>query len=128
MTDDTRYTNLHQRAQRAHDELAALQRVLEETQEQARELVALARQIHPAEGWSAFAPADSAAELVDPLVRADPLTDTNPHALAMEALCAMCDLIEDFPLEWQMKIVKALTAHTMQLVGTRLHRRVTPSA
>lgn len=128
MSDHSRYANLRQRAQRAHDELAALQRVLEETHEQARELVALARQIHPAEGWFALAPADSAAEPVDPLVLADPLSDTNPHALAMEALCVICEVLEDFPLEWQVKIVKALTGHTMQVVGSRLHRRVTPSA
>jgi hypothetical protein len=35
----------------------------------------------------------------------------------------MYELVEDFPLEWQEKILKALTARTLLAVGTRLQVR-----
>jgi hypothetical protein len=52
---------------------------------------------------------------------AQPVLD--PHDVAMEALRLMRSIIDPFPLEWQVAIVKALTARTI-LTG---HERTRPA-
>jgi hypothetical protein len=42
---------------------------------------------------------------------AQPVPD--PHDMAMQALRLICSIIDPFPIEWQVAIVKALTARTM---------------
>jgi hypothetical protein len=43
----------------------------------------------------------------------------DPHALAMEVLRIMRALLEGFPLDWQLKIVKALTVRILLVVAAQ---------
>jgi hypothetical protein len=48
---------------------------------------------------------------------------TTPHDAAMEALQLIRAIIDPFPLEWQIAIVKALTARTL----IKAHERTRPT-
>jgi hypothetical protein len=48
---------------------------------------------------------------------------TTPHDAAMEALKAIRAVLDAFPLEWQIAIVKALTARTL----VKAHERTRPA-
>jgi hypothetical protein len=47
----------------------------------------------------------------------------NPHDVAMEALRLIRSIIDPFPIEWQVAIVKASTARTILLT----HERIRPA-
>jgi hypothetical protein len=46
-----------------------------------------------------------------------------PHEMAIEALHLIGTIIDPFPLEWQIRIVKALTARTL----AKAHERTRPA-
>jgi hypothetical protein len=50
-------------------------------------------------------------------------TEIDPHILAMEVLRMMRELLNGFPAEWQVRIVKAITTRTMLVVAEQLHRK-----
>ena len=47
-------------------------------------------------------------------------TPPEPHDLALEALRLIRTIIDPFPIEWQVAIVKALTARTIVLTRERM--------
>jgi hypothetical protein len=51
------------------------------------------------------------------------LPPTNPYDQAMETLHAMRAMLDELPLEWQVAIVKALTARTL----IKAHERTRPA-
>ena len=55
-------------------------------------------------------------------------TDADIRADAMEVLQAMRAILDDFPIEWQVNIVRALFASTIVSVAARLRSPVTLSA
>jgi hypothetical protein len=121
------YDELCLRAERACDGLASVRRALADTRAQTQQLIAQSRQTPRCDGWNTLAPAANdvpTAEAACP----DPPTNDTPHELAMEALRMMRDIIADFPIEWQINIVKALTARTMLVVAKQLHPQITQSA
>ena len=64
-----------------------------------------------------------------PVLLVEQQPDIAEHAVILEALRTMRTLLEGFPVDVQVKMVKALTARTMVVVVTQLHApRVTPSA
>jgi hypothetical protein len=65
----------------------------------------------PAARQRASAPATGGAVYDAPL---------DPHDAAMEALRTIRAIIDAFPLEWQIAIVKALTARTIVMTRERL--------
>ena len=55
------------------------------------------------------------------LAVAEPAALADPHDAAMEALRQIRDILDQFPLEWQIGIVKALTARAIVMTQDRLH-------
>jgi hypothetical protein len=96
MVHDPEISTLIQRAQRACEDLTIVREKLAITRGETQRLLAQAH----------MKPTDS----VEP-----PRDD--PHVLAMDALHVMRDILTDFPLEWQVTIVKALTARTLLVVA-----------
>jgi hypothetical protein len=91
---------------------------------QTRAVCAKARQVkspwpHPLTP-AALLPEEPALQQEDVLLE-EP--QSNPHDLAMEALRLIRTIIDEFPLEWQVAILKALTARTI-LKG---HERTQPA-
>jgi hypothetical protein len=113
---------LIQRAQRACDDLATVRDQIAITRAEAQRLITIARQ------------ASSAADRTIPeatiLPHVDePPTEVDPHALAMEVLRMIRELLNGFPIEWQVTIVKALTARTMLIIAAQsLKPPLTPAA
>jgi len=136
MAHDPKVLALIDRAQRACVDIAAVRKELASTQTETQRVLALARQVSPADGWGirhdaepvAVLPTDT--QVADSIVRStgELVTNDDPHVLAMAVLRTMRDLLSDFPLEWQVKIIKAITARTMLAVAEQHKPRVTPSA
>jgi hypothetical protein len=69
------------------------------------------------------------ARLNPPLAKAAPIAaaedciEDTPHDAAMEVLRVIRSIIDPFPIEWQVAIVKALTARTI----LKAHERIQPS-
>jgi hypothetical protein len=98
------------RAQRACDGMAAACATLEKTCGQTEQVIAEARQIHPiswcASADHAIAPARTAA-------------DRDSYEAAHEAVYAIRDILDEFPLRWQIAIVKALGVRAAVLAQQR---------
>jgi hypothetical protein len=109
------------RAQRACDALGTVRAEVALTRAETRRLIELSHQASALDAWSI-------PNAVAPIVE-EPPADLDPHELAMEVLRLMRELLNGFPVEWQVNIVKALTARTMLIVATQLHTPpLTPSA
>ena len=110
------------RAQRACDDLATVRDEVAITRVETQRLMALARKASSPD--SRIAPAASISLIVE-----EPPTDVDPHLLALEVLRMMRELLNGFPVEWQVTIVKAITARTMLIVAAQIHKPpLTPAA
>jgi hypothetical protein len=112
---------LMHRAQCACDALATVRDEIAITRAETQRLIAIARQASLATSW--IVPDETVALIVE-----EPPTDEDPHVLAMEVLRMMRELLNGFPVEWQLKIIKALTARTMLVVATQIHKPLLASA
>jgi len=137
MAQDLDWATLMYRAQRACMDIAAVSKELASTRTETQRVLALARQASAADGRGIRHDAEPAAEMPaniraeDSIVRStgELVTNDDPHVLALAVLRTMRDLLSDFPLEWQVQIIKAITARTMLVVAQQQHKaRVTPSA
>ena len=99
-----------ERAQRACEETSAIRQALNATRAEMAAILAQARQLSPLGPCIDDAPPT-------PLARVEQATE---HEVAMEVLRIMRALLEGFPPQMQIKIVKALTARTMVVVADRL--------
>jgi hypothetical protein len=137
MAYDLDWVTLMYRAQRACLDIAAVHKEVESTRTETQRVLALARQVSPADGWGirhdtepvVELPANTRAE--DSIVRStgELVANDDPHVLTMDALRVMRDILTDFPLEWQVNIGKALTARTMLVVAAQTHKQhLTPAA
>jgi hypothetical protein len=116
------------RAQRACDDLDSVRRALVDTRAQTQLLIAQCHQTARYDGWATATPATNDVSTAEAAC-SNPPTNDNPHELAMEALRMMRDILADFPIEWQVNIVKALTARTMVVVAKQLYPpQITQSA
>jgi len=80
--------------------------------EQSRALCAEARRQHTLSPWPhPIVPAEESAPQQDDALLDKPIA--NPHDIAMETMKQIRDTLDALPLEWQIKIVKALTARTL---------------
>jgi len=110
------------RAKRACDDLATVRDEVAITRAETRQLLASAHQASVADFRNVR---DNSAP---PIVEA-PDAEIDPHALALEVLRMMRELLNGFPIEWQVSIVKALTARTMLIVAAQMHTPpLTPAA
>ena len=103
------------RAQRACDDLATVRDEVAITCGETQRLIALARKASSPDGR--IAPAAPISLIVE-----EPPTEVDPHLLALEVLRMMRELLNGFPVEWQVKIVKAITARTMLIVAAQIHK------
>ena len=121
MTHDSELAALVQRAQRACEDITTVRDELAITCAETQRLIAIARQVASA--------TDAAPAPAAPIVVAEATADVTDQEVALEALRMMHMLLAGFPLEWQVKMVKTLTARTMLVVAMRSHNRaVTPAA
>ena len=104
---------LIQRAQRACDDLATVRDEIAITRAETQRLISIARQTSP--GADRTTPEATIQPIVD-----EPLTEVDPHVLAMEVLRMMRELLNGFPIDWQLRIVKALTARTMLMLAAQI--------
>jgi hypothetical protein len=105
---------LHFRVVRVFDELLTLQRRVEETCATSAALVAQLQQIHFDDIWTRAAPITDAPEL-PPLL--NPLTaSTEPRAREKLAVKMMWAILNDFPVQKQVMLLKAITMRTMVLL------------
>ena len=110
------------RAQRACDDLATVRDEVAITRVETQRLIALARKASSPD--SRIAPAAPISLIVE-----EPPTEVDPHLLALEVLRMMRELLNGFPVEWQVTIVKAITARTMLIVAAQIHKPpITPAA
>jgi hypothetical protein len=99
-------TDLCLRAQRACEGVATTRAALEGTLAQTRQLIAEACQIHPI-NWCANADGG--------IVALFSTADRDSNEAAHEALYVIRNILNEFPLHWQIAIVKALGARTAVL-------------
>jgi hypothetical protein len=116
MAPEDEVSALIQRAQRACRDVATVRDQLAITRAESQRLLTLARQ----EDSTASITADTAATL--PIVE-EPRAEEELHVLAMEVLHMMRELLNGFPVEWQVSIVKVITARTMLVVGGQLQKQ-----
>ena len=110
------------RAQRVCDDLATVRDEVAITRVETQRLIALARKASSPD--SRIAPAAPISLIVE-----EPPTEVDPHLLALEVLRMMRELLNGFPVEWQVTIVKAITARTMLIVAAQIHKPpLTPAA
>ena len=110
------------RAQRACDDLATVRDEVAITRVETQRLIALARKASSPDSRIAAAAPIS-------LIVEEPPTEVDPHLLALEVLRMMRELLNGFPVEWQVTIVKAITARTMLIVAAQIHKPpITPAA
>ena len=122
MAYDPEWAALIYRAQHACVDIAAVRDELAVTRAETRRLIALARQGFVADGWGMHGAAT-------PVIAEELPDNSDPHALAMEVLRMMRELLSGFSVEWQVMIVKAITARTMLVVAAQLQEKpITPSA
>jgi hypothetical protein len=113
MAHDPDVLALIQRAQRVRVDMAILCDELAITRAESQRLLLLARQGEsPARG-------DAATQ---PIVE-EPPAQEDLHVLAMEVLRMMGELLNGFRVEWQVSIIKVITARTMLVVGTQLKKQ-----
>ncbi len=98
------------RAQCACDDVASARAALEKTCAQTEQVIAQARQIHPI-AWHAGAD--------DGIVPPRTAADRDSYEAAHEAVYAIRDILDEFPLRWQIVIVKALGARAAILAQQR---------
>jgi hypothetical protein len=121
MVHDPDMATLMQRARRACEELATVGDEVAITRTETQRLLAIARQAPPVDIRI------TAQDAAPPII--EQLPDDDPHDLALETLRMMRELLNEFPAEWQVKIVKAITARTMLVVAAQLRSTpLTPSA
>jgi len=112
---------LLQRAQRACEDMAAIHATLTITRAETQRLLDLARQ-------NARTNSVNSSDTIGVTSTAEP-RDPDPYVLAMDALHLIRDILSDFPLEWQVHVVKALTAQTMLMVSAQTRPTLlTPTA
>src|SRR4051812_47110056 len=122
MAYDPEVLALLQRAQHVCADMSTVYDDLAATRAETQRLVTLARQ-----GYRTASGAAATATIL-PSVAEVPV-DEDPHALAMEVLRMMRELLNGFSAEWQVKIVKAITARTMLVVAAQLQQKtITPAA
>jgi hypothetical protein len=109
-------STLLQRAQRACLDVATVRSELAITRAESQRLLMAARQAES----TASRTADTAATL--PMVE-EPPAEEDLHVLAMEVLHVMRELLSEFPVEWQVSIVKVITARTMLMVAAQLQKK-----
>ena len=116
MAHDPEVVALLQRAQRACADIATVRDDLAITRAETRRLLREAHQ----EQHAACETAAAALPMI---------TDDDPYALAMDVLRIMRELLSGFSAEWQVHIVKAITARTMLMVAAQLQNTpITPTA
>jgi hypothetical protein len=118
MADDTASETLFQRARRAREDIAIVHNEIILRLAETRRIIA-------AVPWEAApAPEPPASSIV--MEASDDVTD---QTMALEVVRMMIALMAGFPLEWQLKIIKVLTARTT-LAGALQAQQpmVTPSA
>jgi hypothetical protein len=122
MAYDPEWAAVIGRAQHACVDIAAVRDELAVTRAETQRLIALARQGFVVDGWGMHGAAT-------PVIAEELPDNSDPHALAMEVLRMMRELLSGFSAEWQVKIVKAITARTMLVVAAQLQKKpITPTA
>ena len=96
MVHDPEIAALIQRAQRVCEDITIVRETLAITRAETQRLLAQAH-MNPTDGG-------------------EPPRD-DPHGLAMDALHVMRAILTDFPVAWQVTIVKVLTARTLLVVA-----------
>ncbi len=115
------------RAQRAMASVAHTHHDVEATWAESCALIAHAQQVCSEVPWRQGRPRVQDGAMVPPL--SDPLLSTaEPHHQEKLALHMMRDILNDFPLEMQATLLKALTVRTMVLIHDELRRPLALSA
>jgi hypothetical protein len=143
MAYDLDWAPLMCRAQRACMDIAAVRGELAITWAETQRVLALARQVSGANGWgdhrdaapviAAELPADAASHADGwlahpcdaPPILAELSADEDLHEMAMEVLRMMRELLNGFPVEWQVSMIRVITARTMLVVAAQLKQQPT---
>jgi hypothetical protein len=114
---------LCERARRACAEACAARQQLDATRREARALIQEARVVGTSAAWE---PCDRPAE--QPAREKLYLPRAEPSEAALGTLRIMRALLSEYPIEWQVKLVKVLAARTAAVAYDHLHAQRALSA
>lgn len=114
---------LIERARQQCVEIAAARNELAITRQETRALIERSQQIHNAAVWVVATPPSEAPA---PVPAYNSLEEPNAHAL--ETLRTIRDLLNCYPIEWQVTLVRILAVRTSAVAYDRLHPHVSMSA
>jgi hypothetical protein len=114
---------LIERARQQCVEIAAARKELAITRQETRALIERSQQIHNAAVWFAATPPSEAPA---PAAAYNPLEEPNAHAL--ETLRTIRDLLNGYPIEWQVTLVRILAVRTAAVAYDRMHPQLSMSA
>ncbi|HEU5101126.1 MAG TPA: hypothetical protein VFU22_19010 [Roseiflexaceae bacterium] len=118
------------RAKRACEETAEVRMALRTTRAETAALIAQARHMPALGAYLDTGQEPTAPPAPAPIVPVEQTRDATDHEMAMEVLRMMRTLLDGFPTQMQVTIVKALTARTMLVVAAQLQaqQRIVSSA